>query len=390
MQSLYLASEALPVNEQWLPLLWGIDEFKRSQKLEKNQSAWNMPVVRAKTTDAAQSRQALLNALENWDREAADTAVIQLTLATSPAHVMDLLIPFHARDYRALGHKAITGANAHRMLGITGSHASAAVLRSTTAAIQNHAGEDNPAKSELPADRAWKQNLDLIQDIPRDWRQGATDWEAGKSMLEIIRSASDLIAGQETVRLLAGGYGPHVIWEALLAAAGEMMLRTGSFFALHANTMINALYYLYLHANNDETSKLLLLQSASLLARFRSDIGYIRREMNLNDLEPLEPVDPEEIFAAMGNDRLKAASLALGYLNSGRDSAALLQLIRHYTLHRAGDVHDYKYTEAIIENYLYMSSPWRNLYLSSAMVTLNGPHNRKNDVIEQASEFLAS
>ena len=32
MQSLYLTSQALPVDENWLPLLWGIDEPKRQMQ----------------------------------------------------------------------------------------------------------------------------------------------------------------------------------------------------------------------------------------------------------------------------------------------------------------------------------------------------------------------
>ena len=85
-----------------------------------------------------------------------------------------------------------------------------------------------------------------------------------------------------------------------------------------------------------------------------------------------------------------AARLALGYLNSGRDSAALLQLIRHHTVHRTGDPHDYKYAEAIIENYQWMTSPWRNLYLSSAMFSLNGPRQHLNPVVNHALELLSA
>jgi len=390
LQSLHLSSRALTDMEKWLPLLWGVDEFKRSQSLEQNQTGWRMPVVSAKKTNAARAQQELLTALESWDHDAAETAVMQLIQATSPAQAMAVLMPFLARDYRALGHKPITGANAHRMLRITGAHASVAILRSTTAAILNHAGESNPAINDHPADRAWKQNVVLIQDIAPDWQQGKMDREAVKSMLDIMRSASDLEASREAVRLLAGGSGPRVIWEALLAAAGEMMLRTGSFFALHANTMINALHYLYLHADNDVTRRLLLLQSTALLARFRTDIGTIRRDLKLDEMEPLETTDPEAIFATMGNDRLTAARLTSGYLNSGKDSGSLLKLIRHYTVYRTGNAHDYKYAEAVIENYQQMSSTWRNHYLSSAMFSLNGPRQRPNQVVNMALDLLNS
>lgn len=390
LQSLHLTSQALTDREKWLPLLWGVDEFKRSQSLEQNQTGWRMPAVSIKKINAARAQQELLTALENWDHEAAETAVMQLIQATSPAQAMAVLMPFLARDYRALGHKPITGANAHRLLRITGDHASVAILRSTISAILNRAGDSNPAINDHPADRAWKQNVVLMQDIAPDWQQGKMDREAVKSMLDIMRSASDLEASREVVRLLAGGSGPQVIWEALLAAAGEMMLCTGSFVALHANTMINALHYLYRHADNDVTRKLLLLQSTALLARFRMDVGTIRRNLKLNEMEPLETADPEAIFAAMDNDRLTAARLTLGYLNSGKDSSALLKHIRHYTVYHAGNVHDYKYAEAVIENYQQMSSTWCNHYLSSAMFSLNGPRQRPNQLVNMALELINS
>ena len=389
LQSLHLATQTLTGTERWLPTLWGIDEYKHSQLREKNQTGWHMPAISTRQIDATRARQGLLTALDNWDRDAAETAIVQLNRTTSPLYCMSLLLPYFARDYRALGHKPITGANAHRLLGVTGAHAGEAVLRSTVAAIVNHTGEANPNRNDHPADRAWRQNLILIKEFQPDWQLGKTDWEAGFTMVDTLRDASDLEASREAVHLLAGGIGPSALWEALFATAGELMLRTGSFFALHANTMINALYYLYLQADDDTARRLMLLQSVALLAQFRSNSGTVVRNIRLDELEPLETADPNEIFSALGSDRLLAARLALGYLNSGRDSAALLQLIRHHTVHRTGDPHDYKYAEAIIENYQWMTSPWRNLYLSSAMFSLNGPRQHLNPVVNQAIELLS-
>ncbi|MBF8270722.1 MAG: Twin-arginine translocation signal protein [Gammaproteobacteria bacterium] len=390
LQSLHLATQTLTGAERWLPILWGIDEFKRSQLREENQTGWRMSAIHTVRIDTDRARKALLSAIDKWDRDAAEAAIIQLSRTTSPAYCMSLLIPYFARDYRALGHKSITGANAHRILGITGAHGGDAVLRSTVAAIVNHTGEANPASSDLPADSTWKQNLTLIREFKPDWHIGKTDMIAGNAMLDILRTASDLEASREATRLLAGGIGPQTLWEAMFAAAGEMMLRTGSFVALHANTMINALHYLYTQADNDMARSLLLLQGVALLTRFRSDIGPVRRDLRLDELEPVKTTDPNEIFSTMDQDRLMAARMTLGYLNAGGDSTALLKLMRHYTVYRAGDPHDYKYAEAVIENYQWMASSWRNQYLGSAMLSLNGPRQRINPVIRNVLELMTA
>ena len=68
----------------------------------------------------------------------------------------------------------------------------------------------------------------------------------------------------------------------------------------------------------------------------------------------------------------------------------MLKLIRHYTVYRTGNAHDYKYAEAVIENYQQMSSTWRNHYLSSAMFSLNGPRQRPNQVVNMALDLLNS
>lgn len=389
LQSLHLTALSSAGTEKWLPLVWGVDDFKRSQMREKTQTGWRMPSMRTVSIDAAGARRNLLAALENWDREASESAVTQLSQTATPYYSMSLLLPFFARDYRALGHKPITGANAHRLLYVMKGHAADAILRSAVAAIANHTGETNPARSDHPSDRAWRHNMRLIKEWNPPWHPVTPDRETVASFLDVMRHATDLDASREAAHRLTAGIGTHAVWEALFITAGEMMLRTGSFVALHANTMINALHYLYLQAADNVTRNLLLLQSVALLARFRSDIGAARHDVKLDELEALDAADPEEIFTAMERDRLTAARLALGYLNSGGDSEALLKRIRHYTVHRASDPHDYKYAEAVIENFHWLTTPLRNHYLSSAMLSLNGPHHRVNPVVENARARLS-
>jgi len=167
-----------------------------------------------------------------------------------------------------------------------------------------------------------------------------------------------------------------------------MMLRTGSFAALHANTMANSAYYLYRSAGENEAGRLLLLQTASLLALFRENIGTVRRQVSLESLEPLACNQIDECFTVMNEGRYRAVRMALGYLQQGGSEEALVETVRRYTVYYTGNSHDYKYTEAILEDHRNMTSPWRLQHLSTVMLWANGPHQPLNPVIEQAQAMI--
>ena len=388
LQSLHLATDALVPSQQSLPLLWGINFFKESQYTEQQRTGWRMSPVHTLSMTRERARQVFIAMLESWNAEEADTAVVQLLQATNPSETMAVLLPYLARDYREIGHKCVTAANALRMLQINNNYAAEAILRSTVAAALNSGRDDNPAENDYKADRAWRQNQELVDQIPSGWEQGRIDWPAGKALLEVMRYTNDLEAGQEVARLLQKGIAPEVIWEALVGAAGEMMFRSESFVALHANTMVNALHYMYRHATDQATRKLLLLQTAAQLALIRVDCGYSYRRVKIEELQPLASDDVDECFAAMANGRFKASRMVLGWLNTAKDESVFLDRVRLYTVQYVDNSHDYKYAEAVLEEYSLMSAPWRKQYLSSAMMALNGPHNRRNGLMQEVQEML--
>ena len=388
LQSLHLAADALILSQQWLPILWGINFFKDSQYTEQRRTGWRMSSVHTVSMSEEQARQVFITGLESWDTEMANAAVVQLLQATSPAKTMAVLLPYLARDYREIGHKSITAANALRMLHVNSDYGAEAVLRSAVAAALNSGRDDNPAENDYWADRAWRHNRELIGQIPARWEQGRIDWPAGKALLEVMRTTNDLEAGKEVARLLQKGIAPEVIWGALIGAAGEMMFRTGSFVALHANTMANALHFMYRHAADQATRKLLLLQTAAQLALIRVDSGYNYRQVKIEELEPLDCNDVNDCFAAMENGRFNASRMVLGWLNNAKDEAVFLEKARHYTVYYVDNSHDYKYAEAVLEEYSLMSAPWRKQYLSSVVMALNGPHNRRSRLMQEVREIL--
>jgi hypothetical protein len=105
--------------DRWLPVLWSADVFKASQAAEQRQGAWSLDPLPARPVPPTdQAERALLLALEQWDAEAGDAAVVDLLRAAPRDRPFEALFRSGARDFRAIGHKAITVANCHRLLGV--------------------------------------------------------------------------------------------------------------------------------------------------------------------------------------------------------------------------------------------------------------------------------
>src|SRR5260370_18168951 len=82
---------------------------------------WRMQTRAAAPVGSAQAaRQAVIVALDNWDRDAADAAIVNYTQVARPEEIFSLLFPYGARDLRAIGHKAIAVSNAHCRIELLG------------------------------------------------------------------------------------------------------------------------------------------------------------------------------------------------------------------------------------------------------------------------------
>jgi hypothetical protein len=91
---------------------------------------WRLPTRAAAPVGSVQAaRPALISALDNWDRDAADAAIVNYAHAARPDEICSLLFPYGARDLRAIGHKAITVSNAHCLIELLGSAQAELILR---------------------------------------------------------------------------------------------------------------------------------------------------------------------------------------------------------------------------------------------------------------------
>ena len=395
LQSVHLTVLNLPDEERWLPVFWALDYFKRAQEQERRASGWTMgppPDPVAGTVEAAGKR--LIDALDRWDLEAVDPAIVDFARLATPGQLSELIFRYSVRDLRAIGHKTIAVQNVHRLLPIVGPGYAPPVLRSLAAALQNHGYDANPAARDLPADRTWREFRAMLAEIPKTWKQGRRDDVARTELVRTLREVSELDAGLAVVDLLKHGVSTDSIWEGLFATAAELVLRRPAVVPVHAQTSANAFHHVFRHARAEDTQLLALLQSAAFMPGFRRRVGNARPALRVDDLEPL-PVSGNgaealrDAFSELPRDRTSGARKALHYLQHGGSAEALVASARRQLARNGRQSHDYKFTEAAAENYRAMApTAWRDRVLSASMAYFTGTATAPSPVSQEALRLL--
>jgi hypothetical protein len=396
LRSIHLTTQHISSSDKWLPIAWATDYFKETQAQERDTDGWRLPTRAATPVGSVQAaRQALIVALDKWDRDAADAAIVNYAQAARPEEIFSLLFPYGARDLRAIGHKAITVSNAHYLIELLGSAQAEPILRSTVAALQNHDADPNPATQDLRPDQSWRHNLKWLPEIPENWKQGRNDAGARAELHAALYRVSEQESGAVVIELLRQGISPDTIWQVLFDTAAELLMHQPGIVPLHAQTTANALYYAYRVCSDQRTQQLTLLQCAAFIALFRKLVGAKQPDPSLEALQPLalegSVVDAiGEVFADVAaGRRLQAARKSLGYLQSGGDAEALIAKARHHLVYNADEVHDYKFSEAVFDSYAHLSnSAWQCRFLSAGMAYFKAPAERPGPLVEQMLQRL--
>ena len=395
LQSVHLTALNLEGKARWLPVFWALDYFKRAQEAERRRSGWTMgprPAPAAGTAEAARKR--LVDALERWDAEAVDPAVLDFARLARPEQLFEVLFRYGIRDLRAIGHKAIAVQNAHRLLPLVGPEYAAPLLRSLAAALQNHGYGPNPAAADLPPDRTWQAFRAMLEEVPKTWKQGRRDGAARDGFVRTLRGVSELDAGRAAIDLLKGGVSAGSIWEALFAAAAELVLTRPAVVPVHALTSANAFHHVFRHARSGETQLLALLQSAAFMPAFRRGVGATRPDLRIDGLEPLAvPGDGadalREAFSELPRNRAAGARKALGYLQRGGPADRLGAGARRLLALYGQGAHEFKFTEAALENWRAMPpSALRDRVLAASMAYFAGPAAAPSPVAREALALL--
>jgi hypothetical protein len=397
VNSAHLASLASPDDQRWLPIFWALDYFKDSQARDEREGNWTMaPVDEAKVPAAHKARAMFVEAMEKWDEEQADVAAAALARSASSDELFDLFSRYGSRDYRSIGHKAIYVANAWRTLDMIGWQYAEPVLRSLSYAMLAHEGDKDPATNDYKADRPYRDNQARIKQIRDEWKDGKLDEAATKELIGTLYAGSSDDVCEQVVEMLNRGVAVQSIWDALLVGSGELLMRQPGIVGLHTLTTSNALHYAFQTASNDETRRLLLLQNAAFLPMFRESMtgrGSVA-DVKLTELMPDEANNSQDdpldnIFNAISTDRMAAARQTLAYATEHPAPDDFMQRARVLVFLKGRDSHDYKFSSAVLEDYLHVSAPWRSRYLAASVFNLRGSDGRDNPVVERTKKALA-
>jgi hypothetical protein len=396
INSAHLASLASPESDRWLPIFWAIDNIKVSQADQQKKGNWNLaPVDEAAVPPGHKARAMFEEAMDHWDEAAADAAIAGLVRNnTSKDELFEILSRYGARDFREIGHKAIYVSNSFRCLEAIGWQHAEPILRSLAYALLDPDGaKENPSKSDLPADRPFRENVTLVKKIREGWTEGKPSSEASADLLNALRTGSPADTSALVVKLLNDGIAPQSIFDGLFAGAGELLMQAPGVVSLHATTFTNAIHYAWHRAQNDELRRLLLVQNAAFLPLFRGN--HQDSGLHIDTLEPLatKATDEEamtEIFGDIGHNRLPGARKILGWLKDNPDAGAFATAARRLIFLKGNNAHDYKFSSAVLEDYEQLSPPWRDRLLAASAFNLRGTGDKDNDIVKQTRSALGA
>jgi len=398
VNSAHLAAMSAADRDRWLPLFWAIDNFKVSQERNGREGNWHMrPIDDGQLPATAQARDRFIQAMDRWDEEGADRAIVSLVRSAGAADISELFWRYGARDFRSIGHKAIFAANAWRTLQTIGWRHAEPIMRSLAYALLAHDAAGNPAERNEPADIPWRENQTRAARIRAAWQTGRVSEEATRDFLAALRSGTAAEGSEQVVTLLNRDISPNAIWDGLFLMAGECLMRQPGIVGLHCVTTVNALYYAYQTSGNDETRRLMMLQAAAFLPMFREAMrarGNVRDDVRIDTLDPIEVRGTgneavEDIFSEVSRNRQVAAQKTISYLQNNGDPEALLAAARRLVFTKGTDSHDYKFSEAILEDFYHATPALRNRFLATGMFYLKGTGSRDTDLLQRTRAALA-
>ncbi|HZO51994.1 MAG TPA: hypothetical protein VFB63_04725 [Bryobacteraceae bacterium] len=400
IHSAHLLSLEAPPNARLFTLFYALDHFKAAQERDAaNQTGgdYTMRPIGGRLPSPDRAAAEFLAAMEAWDSERAERAVVSLARYQSPAAVTALLWSLGARDYRNIGHKAIYVANAARTLQTIGWQHAEPVYRSVTLSLTDF-GKERKLNGYAFDDQCYRGNVrraaEVLAKLANGWQAQSSDSAQTRSVVEAIRTGTpDEVCASVAGRLTKGATA-GTIWDAVHLGAAELRMRANAAMAIgsiHAVTSANALHYSYLAASDPATRLLILLQAAGWVTQFRT-FGEARpeslRSRSIFSLEAGEAATPEEILAAIPANTDAAASRVFKLAAEPAARAAFLGAAVGSTVSRADEVHYYKYLAALIEDIPLISAEWQPHLLATSVYYLKGAKDPVSAPVKRAQEIL--
>jgi hypothetical protein len=304
------------------------------------------------------------------------------------AGTMESIWRYAVRDQWYIGHKAIFAAQCWRTLQSIGWQHAEPVLRSLVLGLL-----DVQKDAQHVPVGPYEANLENARKVRDGWQVGTPDAAATRSLLQTIRESSAEGASAEAVALLNRGVAPQSLWDAVVLAACELMIRDSGNVSLHAMTAANALHHIFGASVDDTTRKLALLQAVGWLPLYRGRPKPPASPV----IDAMEPAQPnaaggaalEEIFDSISINRAQAASKVIGYMEKGGSSDLVFAAARRMILRKCRDNHDFKNSVAACEECALASDArWRAPLVAAAMFKFPGARSPDSPLMGRAREAV--
>jgi hypothetical protein len=351
--------------------LLGLDFFKAAQAAEALHDDWRMaPLEAAKIPSGTQARAALVDALERWDREAADVAIAGFVRSAPLDEVWAVVWEYALRCSQRNGHKVIHSALSRRALPLAGERYAEDVLRAVVAMLFS-GGRSSSADAFETSRGLVKSGLAVRPDAR------ATDGGPARELLAELRTSKNSEMPEKTAALIRGGAAPAALWDAIVTAACEVAVAEVDLGPLHAVTSTNSVHYIARNAPNARVELLALLQGAAWVVEFRRHLTTDSSRVRIDALEADESTLDEVLVPERRT--LTNARGALGL--AARDAELFLGQCRAASLAKDDDIHEIKLAAAALEEARCVSTSVRPYACAALSVYVPSPQREDGETL---------
>lgn len=411
----YRLSKAMEPENQLLPLFWALNTLSYGRE----EGERYQPVKVRKALTATRATQELHDAMNGFQSEAAESAIIALSRSASPQSAMKELARYAGRDDSFIGHRAIALVNCWRLLETIGWQHAEPIFQ--FAVRQLNDGENRHRQHELNSERS---TVGLAK-IPVGWESNQTDPAATLDLFELMRLEDDASACEAAFKTLSTGkVRAGSIWDAIYLLGADFMIRypesqhIGT-TPLHTNTSANSLRFVFDECSDPKIRMYTLLAAVAWATKFYAAERKTQegrawlRDMKITEL-PIREVDnlPEKVVAEIFDlqpkrrhdvsqkeiltgregareDQDKVSELAFSYAHKHPDHRHYFQAARLLTsMKSTQDAHDVKFPAAIFENYGQVNPKWRPHLIAASSHYMHGTQMQDNPAVSEARDLL--
>ncbi|MEM6471345.1 MAG: hypothetical protein AAF802_17420, partial [Planctomycetota bacterium] len=237
----------VPSRDRLLPLFWAVDVMKEHVTRFKYVK---VDAIDEKQLPSAQkAEQEFHAAMENQDLQNAVHAVTALSRVIGPKPTFHKVLHYAPRDHSFIGHVPIAIVNARRVLDVIGWRHAEFVLRWVMG--QMFGERMYPLEKQ-----SYPNNLEHVKrcvaELPIDWADSQSSNESARELYDLMLKGRWWIANQWIEKeLKSGRIKAGTAWDAIHLACADLMIchksggkRLGN-LALHSNTCVNALHYVF-------------------------------------------------------------------------------------------------------------------------------------------------